>query len=103
MKTASTAIAAELCLHYDGRMILHKHATPGEYLAQADSDEKDYFSFAGVRNPMDVAVSRYVLRRTGNRNTDQAHPEQTRFIRESNGDFGAYFHRYGTFPGVGVG
>ncbi len=103
MKTASTTIAAELCLHYDGRMILHKHATLGEYLAQAGSDEKDYFSFAGVRNPLDVAVSRFVLRRSRNRNADQAHQEQNRFIHENDGDFGAYFRRYGTSPGVGVG
>lgn len=95
MKTASTAIAAELCEKYDGEMILHKHATLDEFLAQASAHEKAYFSFAGVRNPLDVAVSRFALRRSGKRNEDPRHEEQTRFIRETGEDFGAYFRKYG--------
>lgn len=95
MKTAPTAIAAELCENYDGEMILHKHATLEEFHAQASADEKTYLSFAGVRNPLDVAVSRFALRRSGKRNADPKQQEQTRFIRETGEDFGPYFRKYG--------
>ena len=59
MKTASSAVAAELCENYAGEMILKKHSTIAEFRRQATEDEKSYFTFAGVRNPLDVAVSRY--------------------------------------------
>jgi hypothetical protein len=93
MKTASTAIAAELCEHYAGEHILAKHSTISEFREQASDVERGYFSFAGVRNPLDVLVSRFVLRRDG-RNTDDNHREQHRFIREHGGDFNAYVHEY---------
>ena len=101
MKTATTAIAAELCENYDGEMRLHKHASLSQFLAQASDDEKTYFSFAGVRNPLDVAVSRFELRRTARRNMDESHREQARFIRENGGDYGAYFRKFGALRADG--
>jgi hypothetical protein len=59
-RTGSSAISAELREQYDGQLILRKHATYRDYLRQATDDERTYFSFSGVRNPLDVAVTRFV-------------------------------------------
>jgi hypothetical protein len=96
MKTASTAIARELCEKYDGEMILDKHASIDDFRAQASVDEQAYFSFAGVRNPMDVVVSRFELRKGGDRNMHRSHRVQSRFIEASGGDFNAFFDEFVT-------
>jgi hypothetical protein len=59
-RTGSSAVSAELRESYDGIPILRKHATYRDFLRQATDDEKTYFAFSGVRNPLDVAVTRYV-------------------------------------------
>lgn len=57
--TASSAIQKELVEHYDGIRVLHKHATYVEFLRLANAEEKRYFVFSGIRNPLDEAVSLY--------------------------------------------
>jgi hypothetical protein len=57
--TGSTAISHELRENYEGRLILRKHATYRDFLRAARPDQRDYFAFAAVRNPLDLAVSRY--------------------------------------------
>lgn len=57
--TGSTAISKELIENYDGKEILHKHANYHEFLNIATTEQKKYFVFAGVRNPLDEAVSLY--------------------------------------------
>lgn len=57
--TGSTAISKELKEKYDGEEILYKHANYHEFLEVADQKQKEYFVFAGVRNPLDEAVSLY--------------------------------------------
>lgn len=59
-RTGSTAVSAELREKYDGHLVLRKHATYRDFLRYATADEKQYFVFSGIRNPMDVAVTRYV-------------------------------------------
>lgn len=59
-RTGSTAVSAELREHYDGQPILRKHATYSDFLRQATEDEATYFVFSTVRNPLDIAVTRYV-------------------------------------------
>ena len=59
-RTGSSAIARELREHYGGEQILRKHATYRDFLRHATEDERSYFTFSGVRNPLDVAVTRYV-------------------------------------------
>ncbi len=59
-RTGSSAIATELRENYAGELILRKHATYRDFLRQATDDEKTYFVFSGIRNPLDVAVTRYV-------------------------------------------
>jgi hypothetical protein len=59
-RTGSSAVSAELRESYDGELVLRKHATYRDFLRLANEDEKTYFAFSGVRNPLDVAVTRYV-------------------------------------------
>ena len=57
--TGSVAISKELRENYGGEQILRKHATYRDFLRQAAPEQRDYFPFAAVRNPLDLAVSRY--------------------------------------------
>ncbi len=57
--TGSTAISKELIEKYSGRKILNKHANYHEFLKIASKKQKNYFVFAGVRNPLDEAASLY--------------------------------------------
>jgi hypothetical protein len=57
--TGSVAISRELQENYGGRKILRKHATYRDFLREARPEQRDYFAFAAVRNPLDLAVSRY--------------------------------------------
>jgi hypothetical protein len=58
--TGSTAVATELCLHYGGDVLYHKHSNYPEYWALAGEDERRYCAFAGVRNPLDTVVTDYL-------------------------------------------
>lgn len=58
-RTGSTAIASELCSKYDGKSILHKHANYDDFRRIVGDDLYNFFVFAGVRNPLDDAVSVY--------------------------------------------
>ena len=73
--TASTAISQELCTHYDGRTILRKHANYSEFLKQASSEEKKYFTFAAVRNPLDAIVTDYMKLKT-NKDDEYTNPDE---------------------------
>ena len=66
--TASTGISRELCEHYDGKPILHKHAHYHEFLDIASPVEKTYFSFAGVRNPLDIITTLFFKYKTNHQN-----------------------------------
>jgi hypothetical protein len=59
-RTGSSAVRRELREMYGAEPILRKHATYRDFLRQATDDEKSYFAFSGIRNPLDVAVTRYV-------------------------------------------
>ena len=59
-RTGSSAVRLELREKYGAEPILRKHATYRDFLRQATEDEKTYFVFSGIRNPLDVAVTRYV-------------------------------------------
>ncbi|MGI8951204.1 MAG: sulfotransferase family 2 domain-containing protein [Chitinophagaceae bacterium] len=58
--TGSTAISSELCELYDGKKILSKHSRYHEFLKTATNEQKKYFVFSSIRNPMDVVVSGYL-------------------------------------------
>ncbi|MGH9895350.1 MAG: sulfotransferase family 2 domain-containing protein, partial [bacterium] len=102
--TGTTAIAHELVAHYSGESILRKHSSYSEFLRGASADERRYFTFAGIRHPMDLMVSiyfriakdhnqRYSQPRPTRRNNPQyrAEIEQYRWIRDSGAGFAAWF------------
>ena len=47
-----------------------------------------------MRNPLDVVVSRFELRKSGEINETIEHKRQNQFIQESGGDFGDYFQTF---------
>lgn len=57
--SASSAISKELYLQYGGKPFLRKHSLHHEFIKAASKKEKDYFVFAVLRNPMEIAVSMY--------------------------------------------
>lgn len=65
--TGSYAIHHELCKFYDGQVILHKHASYPEFQKIASDEEKQYFAFATVRNPLDTAVSEFYKLKTNHK------------------------------------
>lgn len=58
-RTGCTAVARELCEHYDGEPVLYKHAHLTELPETLTSRVRDYVIGAGVRNPLDRTVSRF--------------------------------------------
>jgi hypothetical protein len=111
-RTGSTAVRRELRDHYDGRPILHKHATYEQYLRHASAEQRGYFAFSAIRNPMDSVVSRYYKLKTDHRgqfsrDEDGGHPGRLNrlldhrlyaYLRRSNADFASYFMRYYWLP-----
>lgn len=57
--TGSTAISSELESRYGGRRVLGKHSPYGRFLRRASAEQKEYFVFSCVRNPLDIAVTKY--------------------------------------------
>ena len=58
-RTGTTAVSRELRLMYAGTRILRKHSSYQEFLRKASDEEKKYFVFTCIRNPLDDAVSHY--------------------------------------------
>ncbi len=110
--TASTAIAGELTAHYGGRPILRKHARYHQFLAVAAAEQRRYFVFSGIRNPLDEAVTYYFRYQTDHqgRYSDPAKWKrnggsvsdhsvaQYLFLRETRADFPTYLRRFYTKP-----
>jgi hypothetical protein len=111
-RTGSTAIRRELRELYAGVPILHKHATYLEFERQASEDEKQYFVFSGIRNPLDSVVSRYFKLRTDQRGRFSDTRRQAnarslnasvdrmmyRFLERTDADFSTFFLRFYRFP-----
>jgi hypothetical protein len=111
-RTGSSAIARELKELYEGEAILRKHATYRDFLRVATADEKRYFAFSGVRNPLDVAVTRYTHLRedtrghfsdphhVGLRNSLASRIERRIFawMQRTNADFESFLRRWYVLP-----
>lgn len=99
--TGSTAVSKELRELYDGSKILRKHARYSEFLRIATPEEREYFVFSSVRNPLDVAVSLYFRYKTDHHGRYSAErPTVTksdiawfRWIQRTDADFPTYFKR----------
>ncbi|NNC82802.1 MAG: sulfotransferase family 2 domain-containing protein [Flavobacteriales bacterium] len=113
--TASTAIAKELTENYAGQTRHYKHATYRTFLKSATDEEKSYFTFIGIRNPLDQAVSHYYKylndhkgkysnpqpRRSGRVKywlNERGHQKRYRFIHEQKADFAQFFLKFYTRP-----
>jgi hypothetical protein len=108
--TASWAISQELCQHYGGASILHKHATYAEFRRIAAPEELTYFVFATVRNPLDTIVSRYMKFTSDHKGTfssptsveelvaDYSDIQKYIFIKNTHANFGTYFRKYFKIP-----
>jgi hypothetical protein len=111
-RTGSTAIGRELIKNYEGGRMLKKHSTYYDFLKQATPEEKRYFVFSCIRNPLDDAVSAYFKYRTNhlNRFTDAKFIRRNRgivgridnqiyrFIHMHDADFPTFFMRYYRIP-----
>jgi hypothetical protein len=114
--TASSAIHKELCEHYNGIPLMHptmgRHIYYHEFLKSARAEERDYFVFSCIRNPLDVTVSVYFKFKTNKKNVF-TNPElwkknggwvtdydlsRFNFIQSTSADFPAYFKRFYRFP-----
>lgn len=104
--TASSAIHHELCRFYDGKPVLHKHASFPEFRRLMGHSAESYFVFATVRNPLDKAVSQYLKIKDDYRGyysdpaaadalrIDYADLRKHKFLQETDGSFGDYLKRY---------
>lgn len=106
--TGSHSIAQQLLKHYAGEQIVRHHANITLFLAKASREERAYFKFATVRNPLDTAVTDYT-KMLGNHKDQFTNPKalienggfitkqhlaEYRFIHENNADFPAFFKRF---------
>jgi hypothetical protein len=111
-QTGSTAISRELRRCYDGEKILFKHATYEDFLKIATPEEKEYFVFSCIRNPLDYAVSQYFKFVTNHKRkyTDpkrvkrvrgivaQLYRRRFQFVQQNQPTFANYFERYYRTP-----
>lgn len=110
-RTGSSAVSRELCANYDGREVLKKHATYSDFLRTASDEEKKYFTFSTIRNPMDKIVSLYFKYKNDQRGYEN--PEtfrnnnalirilmrnQFRFVQSRKATFQEFFRRYYRLP-----
>ena len=106
--SASSAISKELHAKYEGLPYLRKHSLYHEFRRVATNKEKEYFVFAVLRNPMEIAVTVYEKMKTNakgnftNPNLFQAngghitkkHRVRFNFIKENNASFQEYFIKF---------
>ncbi|HEX6475569.1 MAG TPA: hypothetical protein VF114_10845 [Candidatus Limnocylindria bacterium] len=111
-RTGSSAISRELRENYDGEQILRKHASYRDFMREATPDEQTYFTFSGVRNPLDVAVTRYVhIKQNSKDHFTDAHHVRIRnslasrlerriyaWMQETNADFETFLRRWYFLP-----
>lgn len=111
-RTGSTSISAELRENYDGHGVLRKHASYQDFLRVASSEEAKYFTFSTVRNPLDIAVTRFVRlkhdvqelyqdrSKIAIRNSLSARLERRifRWVQRTDADFEAFLRRWYFLP-----
>lgn len=112
-QTGCSAVARELMEYYDGRRILFKHAQYHEFLKQATPEQRSYYSFSTIRNPMDVIVSKYFKYKSDHENyaskkvkhgklrkiiMPKVEEARRDFIVKNDADFETFFLKYYTWP-----
>ena len=106
--TASHSISEQLVKHYSGEPILRKHANLTQFLGQASKDERSYFKFATVRNPLDTATTDYSKLKNNHKgqynnsamfienggHVTREHRREFDFIRNNNATFPEFFKKF---------
>jgi hypothetical protein len=112
--TGSTSVRAELCELYDGRILrgLHRHAYWSEFARLATPEQRRYFAFSCLRDPIDETVSLYFKLKTNHRGafTDPSklatsggfvtprQIERFRFVTENDATLSEYLARFCRIP-----
>lgn len=110
--TGSTAVSKELCENYNGAPILHKHAYYHEFLKVAKPEEREFFVFSCIRNPLDVAVTIYFKYKTNHEgiytnpklwkkkggHLPNSRLRRFKYVAENNPDFPTYFKKFYKLP-----
>ena len=114
-QTASSAIGLELIENYNAENFMAKHALYREFANRANEDEKKYFVFSAVRDPMDVVVSKYMKYKNDHHNYSKKKKKymnarldkmispirerkRHKWIQKNNSSFGEFFLKYYTKP-----
>ena len=106
--SASSAISKELNLEYEGEPYLRKHSLFHEFEKVATKEERNYFVFAVLRNPMEIAVTVYEKMRANAKGNftnpklfkengghiTKHHRERFNFIQDKNASFQEYFTKF---------
>jgi hypothetical protein len=93
-KTASSAIAKELIENYDGKYIMWKHANYSNLKKDIGQKRNNYFIFSGLRNPLDIIVSMYYLRKIGKGTKHSiSNFREHSFIKNNDATFQQYFKK----------
>lgn len=110
--SASSAITEDLHVKYKGEPYLRKHSLYQDFIKGAKKEEKDYFVFAVLRNPMEMVVSHYVKMKTNAKGNftnsslfkengghiTKKHRSKFNFIQNHNATFQEYFLKFYTKP-----
>jgi hypothetical protein len=110
--TGTTAIRRELCENYDGVSILSKHSNYYQFLRTASDEEKHFFAFSCIRNPLDVAVTKYFKYKSDHRNTYTDARKRAKhkgvghyidkkifdFVQKTEADFATFFMTFYRIP-----
>jgi hypothetical protein len=111
-RTGSKAISKELREQYHGSFIMRHHSTYIDFLKKASNEEKKYFVFSSIRNPLDSAVSGYFKYKTDHkqRYTSPVKLKKDRgirgyldyrvfdYLKRTNADFPTYFMKFYKIP-----
>ena len=100
--TACSAIQTELKRYYGGQRMLTKHATYAAFRRVATAEQRRYFVFSGIRNPLDEAVSLYFKFRTDHKGKytarlpimSERQREAFEVVTEEQVDFASYLRRF---------
>lgn len=111
-RTGSTAVRQELIQNYEGEKILHRHSTYFDFLKRCTDEERKYFVFSCVRNPLDYAVSLYFQLKTNHKEkyTDPVQLKRRNtiaelgqnlmftYVQRTDADFETFFLRWFLVP-----
>jgi hypothetical protein len=110
--SASSAITKELHKEYEGKPYLRKHSLYHEFEKVATTEEKKFFVFAVLRNPMEIEVTVYEKMKANAKGNftnpklftensghiSKKQRERFHFIHDNNASFQEYFIKFFNKP-----